>query len=220
MYLSVLNSSNVAMHSHAKIVEEHGLPVEISVDQYAKVELTPDSNDYTSDPDTWKLKLDELRTPSWWQENHHVIRPMVIDAALKWQARLRALTKFVVEKDELLIVIDSSPSIKINDGTVSTYGNAAPMIMQDGGTVIAYENSRPIIMTQCGEVQTWRTSAPTIHLSNGTVTTYTESTPLIFQLGGMVVSYNRSAPRIIRKGGSVFSYGFSKPTIMEKPTCG
>ena len=122
--LSILIGKSIAHHSHSEIIRDAGLPAEISVNQYAKVELLPPDKQYASDVEGWMLILDEERTPEWWEENLPEIDDRVRDAAQKWQNKLRALKEWTVENGEHLIVIGSEAMITQNGGCLYTYGNA------------------------------------------------------------------------------------------------
>ena len=122
--LSILVGKSIAHHSHSEIIRDAGLTEEISINQYAQVELLPPDDQYASDVEGWKLKLDEERTPGWWEENLPEIDARVRDAAQKWQNKLRVLKEWTVEEGEHLIVIGSGATITLNAGRLYTYNNS------------------------------------------------------------------------------------------------
>ena len=165
--LTLIEGKTVATHSHTEILKQHGLPTEISVDQYARVELVPtyDENDYGTEPETWKVILDENRAPSWWEENLPEIEDRVKRAAEKWKARLLAVKKWHVVYGEYFICFgDMKPELTVSGGAVWTYGNSKPVITTvSGGAVWTYGNSKPVITTVSGgEVRTYENSKPVI----------------------------------------------------------
>ena len=159
--LTLLVSSNFMVHSHSQILKEAGLVREVSVDQYARVELVPNGNAYGSDPDSWVLTLDEEREPSWWKENLPEVEGRIREAAHRWKAKLLALKEVVVENSEELICL-SDATITVQGGLVRTLGSSQPTITVQGGEVRTLDSSQPTITVQGGEVNTWDSSQPTI----------------------------------------------------------
>ena len=70
-------------HSHEVILIQHRLHEPAFSGRFARVELSPADGDYTSDPDSWKLVLDEDRTPQWWTEDVAAMADRVQLAAKK-----------------------------------------------------------------------------------------------------------------------------------------
>ena len=154
--LTLIEGKTIATHSHTEILKQHGLPTEISVDQYARVELVPSDSgrtDYESDPETWKLILDEQRTPSWWEDNLPEIEDRVKRAAEKWKAKLLAVKRWDVVNGEYFICFgDMKPELNVSGGKVLTCDSSQPVITTvSGGKVWTCGNSQPVIKedTRC-----------------------------------------------------------------------
>lgn len=130
--LTLIVGKTLAHHAHSQMLQDAGLPREVSINQYAKVELTPPNNEWLSDTATWKLKLDEERTPEWWRENLPEIEHRVRDAATKWQGQLMRLTEWHVQDGEHLILTGPNHvQLKISGGWAESYGSSQQTIRND-----------------------------------------------------------------------------------------
>ena len=125
--LSILVGQKVTTHSHSAIMRQHGLPPEISIDQYARVELIT-SDLYPADPDKWELKLDEARAPSWWKENLPEIDDRVRQAAWAWLARIKATTEFHLYYGDILYLPFGSPVVTMSGGELWSRDESAPVV--------------------------------------------------------------------------------------------
>ena len=181
--LSILTGKSIAHHSHSEIIQDAGLPAEISMNQYARVELLPPNHQYASDVEGWELKLDEERTPEWWEENLPEIDARVRDAAQKWQNKLRVLKEWTVEAGEHLIVIGSGATITQNGGRLHTFDNSQNTITQNGGILCTYENSQNTIIQNNGHLYIRGNSQNTITVNDGYLRTYNNSQNTITQNG-------------------------------------
>ena len=235
--LSVLIGKSIAHHSHSEIIQDAALTAEISVNQYAKVELLPPDKQYASDVEGWELKLDEERTPEWWEENLPEIDARVRDAAQKWQNKLRVLKKWTVEEGEYLIVIGSGATITQDSGYLYTYGNSQNTITQNGGELSTYDNSQNIIIQNAGYLYTSNNSQNTITLNSGWLRTHDNSQNTITQNGGALYifnnaqntvtqnsgflwTYNNSQNTITQNGGELYTYNNAQNTVVTKMTAG
>ena len=150
--LTIIVGKSIAHHSHSGMLQDAGLPCESSINQYAKVEITPKNNEWLGDVAEWDLNLDEGREPDWWQENLPEIDARVRDAAQKWQNKIRNLTEWHVQDGEVLIL--ASPihaKIKMTGGYARSYGNSQQTITEmTGGAVWSFGNSKQTIMKMAG----------------------------------------------------------------------
>ena len=212
--LSVLVGKSIAYHSHSEIIRDAGLPVEISVNQYAKVELLPPNDQYASDVEGWKLNLDEERTPEWWEENLPEIDARVRDAAQKWQNKLRALKEWTVETSEYLTVIGSGATIIQNGGYLHTYNNAQNTITQNSGELYTRENSQNTITQNGGELYTRDNSQNIITQNGGDLCTQGNSQNTITLNGGCLRTCGDSQNTITQNAGDLYTYGNAQNTML------
>ena len=195
--LSILTGKSIAHHSHSEIIQDAGLPAEISMNQYARVELLPPNHQYASDVEGWELKLDEERTPEWWEENLPEIAARVRDAAQKWQNKLRVLKEWTVEEGEHLIVIGSGATITLNAGRLYTYNNSQNTIIQNGGCLSTSHNSQNTITLNDGRLYTHDNSQNTITHNAGDLCTHGNSQNTITQNGGYLDTYDNSQNKML-----------------------
>ena len=212
--LSILVGKSIAHHSHSEIIRDAGLTEEISINQYAQVELLPPDDQYASDVEGWKLKLDEYRTPEWWEENLPEIAARVRDAAQKWQNKLRVLKEWTVEEGEHLIVIGSGATITLNAGRLYTYNNSQNTITQNGGSLNTNDNSQNTITQNNGYLWTYDNSQNTITQNGGLLYTYDNSQNTITHNGGYLRTYNNSQNTITQNGGDLWTFDNSQNTLI------
>ena len=212
--LSILIGKSIAHHSHSEIIRDAGLPAEISVNQYAKVELLPPDKQYASDVEGWMLILDEERTPEWWEENLPEIDDRVRDAAQKWQNKLRALKEWTVEEGEHLIVIGSGATITLNDGYLYTFNNAQNTITQNGGHLDTYDNSQNTIIQNGADLCTYNNSQNIITQNGGYLNIRDNSQNTITQNGGYLRTFHNSQNIITQNGGDLDTYDNSQNTVL------
>ena len=213
--LSILVGKSIAHHSHSGIIQDAGLTAEISVNQYARVELLPPDDQYASDVEGWKLILDEKRTPEWWEENLPEIDARVRDAAQKWQNKLRVLKEWTVEEGEWLIVIGSGAMITLNDGHLRTYGNAQNTITQNGGYLRTRDSSQNTITQNDGRLRTYNNSQNTITQNGGYLRTFNNSQNTIGQNDGYLDTFDNSQNTITQNDGSLCTFDNSHNTITQ-----
>lgn len=89
----VLRNGDVLSHpmidSHSELVEYFKLPdATVHHQHFAKVELTPQSEDAWLDPSKWKFTLDEKTVPGWWD-----------DVASTAEATMRARAERMILRD-------------------------------------------------------------------------------------------------------------------------
>ena len=212
--LSILVGKSIAHHSHSEIIRDAGLTEEISINQYAQVELLPPDDQYASDVEGWKLKLDEERTPGWWEENLPEIDARVRDAAQKWQNKLRVLKEWTVEEGEHLIVIGSGATITLNAGRLYTYNNSQNTITQNGGSLNTNDNSQNTITQNNGYLWTYDNSQNTITQNGGLLYTYDNSQNTITHNGGYLRTYNNSQNTITQNGGDLWTFDNSQNKML------
>ena len=222
--LSIWIGKSIAHHSHSEIIHDAGLTAEISVNQYARVELFPPNRQYASDVEGWELKLDEKRTPEWWEENLPEIDARVRDAAQKWQNKLRALKEWTVEEGEYLIVIGSGATIIQNGGYLRIFDNSQNTITQNGGLLYTYDSSQNIITQNGGYLRTFDNAQNTITQNGGYLNTNNNSQNTITLNDGYLNTSNNSQNTITQNGGELCTYINSKNTIIQNGgelfTCG
>lgn len=158
--LSVLVGQAVTTHSHSEILRQPMLTQEISIDQYAKVELAVDGN-HPADPDKWKLVLDEGRKPSWWEGNLPEIVDRVRQSAWAWLARIKAAEEFQIEPGHILYLPFGSPTVTMT-----------------GGVLLAYDQSAPVVTLTGGWLWTHGSSAPVVEMSGGVLLAHGQSVPV------------------------------------------
>ena len=175
------------IHSHWRQSLDAGLPERSGTESYVKVVVRPDNGDYTSDPMTWPVIIDEHRRPRWVEDEW----PRVEDSA-RLQASAWARAHIVrddggticVRSDETIIVVGSPARIDVaaggrcfvcdssspgridvaDEGLCYVGGSSAPghIDVAAGGSCCVYDSSAPgrIDVADGGWCETSGTSAP------------------------------------------------------------